>query len=199
MNTSQQSAIQLQQGDALIAIDLQNDFLTGGKLEVAQGDQVVAVFNRYIAKFEQCKRPIFLTRDWHPFNHSSFITQGGPWPEHCVAGSKGAEFSSDLIIPDRAIIISSGIGVHQDGYSAFENPAFEKQLQRVRATRLFIGGLATDYCVLNTVCAALQRHYQVLLLKDAIRAVNVQPQDGANAETKMQADGAIIITLDDMQ
>lgn len=191
--------ILLQPGDVFIAVDLQNDFLSGGNLAVAQGDQVIPVCNRYIAKFEQNKLPVILTRDWHPPNHGSFIPQGGPWPEHCIAGTQGAEFSADLTIPDRVIIISSGIGIDEDGYSAFENPDFDTHLQRVQAKRLFVGGLATDYCVLHTVCAALQRHYPVFLLKDAIRAVNVQPQDGVNAEMKMQAGGAVIVTLDDIR
>lgn len=198
MNKSRQATIQLQQGDALIVIDLQNDFLSGGSLTIVESDHVIPIINRYIDQFQQCQLPIFMTRDWHPANHQSFITQGGPWPKHCVADSKGAEFSPDLQIPNTVHIISSGTQVDQDGYSGFENPGFKKQLDKLHLLRLFISGLATDYCVFNTVSDALQLAYQVFLLEDAIRAVNLQPEDGKNAKMEMQEKGAVIITLDNI-
>lgn len=198
MNKAEQAIIQLQQGDALIVIDLQNDFLPGGSLAVAESDHVIPIINRYIDHFQQRQLPIFMTRDWHPPDHQSFITQGGPWPVHCVAGSKGAELSADLQIPTTVHIISSGTQVDQDGYSGFENPTLKKQLDKLDVLRLFIGGLATDYCVFNTVNDALQLAYLVFLLADAIRAVNLQPEDGKNAKQEMQEKGATIITLDNI-
>lgn len=195
-NTEQ---IALDKGDALIVIDVQNDFLAGGRLAVPEGDQVIPVINRYIDRFIQRQLPVFATRDWHPENHGSFIQQGGPWPAHCIAGSPGAEFARNLHLPAAALVFSTGIEVEKDGYSGFENPDLNKQLQKLGISRLFIGGLATDYCVLNTVCDALDLHYKVFLLADAVRAVNVYSQDGEQAINKMVLKGAVPITLDRIQ
>ncbi len=187
--------IELGKGDALLVIDIQNDFLPGGSLAVPEGDQVIPVLNGYIDQFINRQLPVFATRDWHPSNHCSFIQQGGPWPEHCIADSKGAEFASGLHLPVSTYIISKGTEVEQDGYSGFANRTLKEQLDNAGACRLFIGGLATDYCVLNTVRDALSCHYRVLLLTDAMRAVNVQRQDGENAINEMIQKGAIPITL----
>ena len=187
--------VELDIGDALLVIDIQNDFLPGGSLSVPEGDQVIPVLNDYIDQFIKRQLPVFATRDWHPSNHCSFIQQGGPWPEHCIAGSKGAEFSADLNLSTSTHIISTGIDVEQEGYSGFENPALKLQLDNAGAKRLFIGGLATEYCVLNTVLDALNYHYKVLLLIDAIRAIDVRQQDGGNAINEMIQKGAMPITL----
>ncbi len=187
--------IELGKGDALLISDIQNDFLSGGSLAVPEGNQVIPVLNGYIDKFINRQLPVFATRDWHPAKHCSFIRQGGPWPEHCIADSKGAEFSADLRLPASACIISKGTAVDSEGYSSFSNRTFKEQLDNAGACRLFIGGLATDYCVLNTVRDALNLHYGVLLLTDAIRAVNVRPHDGEQAINEMIEKGAIPITL----
>ena len=170
----------------------------GGKLAIAAGDEIIAVINRYIADFESDHLPVLFTRDWHPPKHQSFVSQGGPWPEHCVAGSGGAEFAALLRVPEKVHIISTGMQADQQGYSGFENPCFNEILQRKRIQRLFIGGLATEYCVLYTVREALKLKYQVFLLKDAIRAVNRRPNDGIDAEQEMQARGAQLIIVDDI-
>ncbi len=91
--------IELGKGDVLVIIDIQNDFLPGGSLAVPEGDQVIPVLNGYIDRFINRQLPVFATRDWHPPDHCSFVQQGGPWPEHCIAGSKGAEFAADLHLP----------------------------------------------------------------------------------------------------
>lgn len=187
--------IELGKGDALLISDVQNDFLPGGRLAVPEGEQIIPVLNRYIGQFSHRQLPVFAIRDWHPANHCSFIQQGGPWPEHCVAGSKGAEFSADLHLPVSALVISKGTDVEQDGYSGFTNRTFKEQLDNAGVRRLFIGGLATDYCVLNTVRDALSHHYNVVLLTDAIRAINVRRQDGENAINEMIQQGAIPVTL----
>jgi len=186
----------LQRGDALVIVDIQNNFLPGGSLAVAGGDQVIPVINAYIAKFQQLGLPIVATRDWHSPDHSSFIQQGGPWPEHCVASSKGAEFSPALLLPKTARIFSTGFDKMADGYSGFENTDLHSHLSHAGIKRLFIGGIATDYCVLHTVLDALQYRYRVYLLQDAIRAVNVNPEDGQNAVQKMLENGAELLTLD---
>ncbi|MGR9117043.1 MAG: isochorismatase family protein [Gammaproteobacteria bacterium] len=191
-------SIALEQGDILIIVDLQNDFLPGGALPVYQGDQVVSVMNRYIGLFQRHGLPIMATRDWHPPDHCSFKAQGGPWPGHCVMGSHGAEFSPDLELPENAEIFSAGVKRNALGYSGFEDTDLDNRLTELHAKRLFIGGLATDYCVLNTVSDALAHGYPVYLLTDAIRAVDVEPQNGQNAINKMLQKGAIPITLSDL-
>jgi nicotinamidase/pyrazinamidase len=184
----------LERGDALIIVDVQNDFLPGGSLAVPQGDAVVPVLNAYIDAFAQHGLPIYATRDWHPAQHCSFKDQGGPWPPHCVADSRGARFAADLRLPPATAIVSKATAAAQDAYSGFQGTDLDAQLRAAGVRRLFIGGLATDYCVLNTVKDALAHHYTVYLLQDAIRAVNVQPQDGARAENEMRRLGAVAIT-----
>lgn len=180
------------QGDALLIVDVQNDFLPGGALAVAEGDVVAEVMNRYIELFDERQLPIYATRDWHPADHCSFQAQGGPWPPHCVANSRGAEFANPLKLPDqgRYVIISKGTSADRDAYSGFAGTDLADRLRRAGVSRVYVGGLATDYCVLNTVRDALAQGFAVLLLEDAIRAVNVQPGDGAQAIAAMQACGA---------
>jgi nicotinamidase/pyrazinamidase len=177
--------------DALVVVDMQNDFLPGGALAVPRGDEVVPILNDYIAEFAEKRLPIFATRDWHPENHCSFKGRGGSWPRHCVRGTLGAEFSSDLHLLDSTIVISKATAPQQEAYSGFEGTELGEKLRDRNVQRLFVGGLATDYCVLNTVKDALRRRFQVVLLQDAIRAVNIQPDDGANAEREMLQLGAI--------
>lgn len=177
---------------ALIIVDVQNDFLPGGALAVSHGEEVVPVLNRYIAQFEQQKLPIFATRDWHPPNHCSFRTQGGPWPVHCVVHSRGAEFAPSLRLPKSAMVISKPSASDKETYSGFEGTDLEGQLRRAGVSSLFIGGLATDYCVLNTVKDALHRGFKVTLLRKAIRPVNVEADDGVKAENEMVRLGAVL-------
>jgi nicotinamidase/pyrazinamidase len=187
--------IKLAKGDVLVIIDVQNDFLSGGSLAVPDGDQVIPVLNGYIEHFAHRQLPVLATRDWHPPDHCSFVRQGGPWPAHCIAGSQGAEFAAGLHLPVPVQIFSKGTEAKQESYSDFANLTFKEQLDHMEARRLFVGGLATDYCVLHMVRDALNHHYPVLLLVDAIRAVNVSPQDGENAIDEMMQKGAVPITL----
>ncbi len=191
-------SIRLQAGDALIAVDVQNDFLPGGSLAVPQGDAVVSAINRYLAAFAARALPVFATRDWHPPNHCSFQAQGGIWPAHCVAATRGAEFASDLALPRAAVIISKAATPGVDAYSGFGGTDLAARLRAVGATRLYIGGLATDYCVLNTVRDALADGFGVLLLADAIRAVDVKAGDGARAQHEMQQLGARTMRYEDL-
>ncbi|MEJ2479768.1 MAG: isochorismatase family protein [Acidihalobacter sp.] len=185
--------------DALILVDVQNDFLPGGRLGVGDGDAVVPVLNRYIAQFRTAELPIVATRDWHPPGHCSFAAQGGPWPEHCVAGTGGAAFAADLELPDDALIISKATTVEADAYSGFQGTDLTEQLRGRGVKRAFIGGLATDYCVLNTVLDALKAGFEAILLVDAVRAVDVEPGDGARAIDEMRAQGATTITVEDIE
>lgn len=177
-------------GDALIVVDVQNDFLPGGSLAVPHGDEVIPVFNRYIETFEALGLPIFATRDWHPPNHCSFKQQGGPWDPHCVAGTHGAEFGPGLRLPMSTHVISKATIPEKDAYSGFEGTDLDAQLKALGVTRVFVGGLATDYCVLNTVRDALENEYEVYLLVDSMRAIDAHPGDGERAEEAMTLLGA---------
>ncbi|HXF92452.1 MAG TPA: nicotinamidase [Nitrospiraceae bacterium] len=188
----------LQPGDALIVVDVQNDFLPGGALGVPDGDQVVPVLMRYMARFESHGLPIFLSRDWHPPNHCSFREQGGPWPVHCVAGSPGSLPPPGFQAPPSAVVIHKATEPDQDAYSAFQGTSLDEWLRAAGVRRLFIGGLATDYCVLNTVKDARKLGYAVYLLTDGVRAVNVQPDDGRKAEEEMVRLGAVPIRLENL-
>lgn len=185
--------------DALIIVDVQNDFLPGGALAVPSGDQIIPVLNDYIERFAAKGVPIFATRDWHPPDHCSFQSRGGPWPPHCIAGTPGAQFPIDLNLPQDVRIVSKATDKDLEAYSGFDGTALEKQLKQLGSRRLFIGGLATDYCVLNTVRDACRAGFEVFLLRDAVRAVNVNPGDEQKALDEMQRLGASFIILQDLQ
>ena len=184
------TALRLQPGDALVIVDVQNDFLPGGRLAVPQGDAVVPPLNAWIRQFQQAGLPIVATRDWHPADHCSFQAQGGPWPPHCVADSAGAEFAPGLRLPEDVIIVSKATSPDKDAYSGFEGTDLAERLRNLGVKRLFVGGLATDYCVLNTVLDALKEGFETWVITDAIRAVNVQPDDGDKALERMRKAGA---------
>jgi len=189
-------AYSLQQGDALIVVDVQNDFLPGGALGVSDGDGVLAPLNRCIEEFGRQHLPVFATRDWHPAAHCSFREQGGPWPAHCVAGTKGAEFPSDLRLPADVRVISKATRVEPDAHSGFAGTDLVQQLTDAGCRRVFIGGLATDYCVHATVLDACKAGFAVIVLTDAVRAVNVRPGDDARALAEMKASGAEIARVE---
>ena len=190
-------AIALGPGDALLAVDVQNDFLPGGTLAVAGGDAVVPALNRYFKLAQKRHLRVYASRDWHPREHCSFVAQGGPWPPHCVAGSPGAQFAPHLALPADAIIADKGVDPRHEAYSAFAGTELAALLRDAGVRRLLVGGLATDYCVLNTVRDALASGFGVFLLRDAIQAVNVNPEDGARAESEMRRLGARVVTVDD--
>jgi len=189
--------ISLDAQTALLIEDLQLDFLAGGSLAVPGGDEVIPVLNRYIMLARGKGMPIFASRDWHPRNHCSFRAQGGLWPEHCVAGTPGAEFAPDLNLPEDAAIVSKATRADAEAYSSFMGTDLTLRLRKLGVKRLLVGGLATDYCVLNTVMDALKAGFEVLLLEDAIRAVNVNPDDGDRAEREMRQAGAVPIRIED--
>ncbi len=194
-----ENRISLQAGDALAVIDIQLDFLPGGSLAVSHGDEVIPVLNCYIDLFQAKSLPVFATRDWHPENHCSFVSRGGPWPPHCVQGSPGARFSPDLRIPADAFIISKATNPDREEYSDFGGTGFHEHLRTLGVKRLFVGGLATDYCVLHTVRDALSLGYEAFLLVDAVRAVDVKPGDGERAVEEMARLGAAPVSLEQVE
>ena len=185
--------ISLTARDALLVADIQNDFLPGGALEISGGDDILLVLMNYVQRFQSRSLPIFLTRDWHPSNHCSFRSQGGSWPAHCIANSPGSLPPPSFSVPSSAVIIYKAIDRDQEAYSAFQHTALDRHLRALSVQRLFIGGLATDYCVLNSVKDARMLGYNVCLLVDGIKAVNLRPDDGRRAEAEMIRLGAIPI------
>jgi nicotinamidase/pyrazinamidase len=176
--------------DALIIVDVQNDFCPGGALAVSGGDEVVPVLNHYIDKFTKAGLPVFATRDWHPERTSHFNTDGGPWPPHCIRGTEGGKFHARLALGTNVVIVSKGMSPDADSYSGFQAISAEGvqlgDLLRARGVeRIFVGGLATDYCVKYTVLDALKEGFKVVLIADAIRGVNLQPDDSERAIEEM--------------
>jgi nicotinamidase/pyrazinamidase len=179
---------------ALLIVDVQNDFCSGGTLAVAGNEHVVASLNAHIDAVRS-RMPIYASRDWHPQRTSHFKDFGGHWPVHCVQDSPGAEFHPDLRLPDDVIVISKGERDDTPGYSAFDGTVdggtpLRSHLQEHGVSRLYIGGLATDYCVRATVLDALRYGFQVAVLEDAIAGVDVQPGDSQRALEEMRAHGA---------
>lgn len=180
-------------GDALVAVDVQVDFLPGGRLAVPDGDAVVGVLASAAADFAARGLPVFATRDWHPVDHCSFAARGGPWPPHCIAGSTGAAFAPGLELPAGAEVIDKATGRDRDAYSGFDGTDLAARLRAADVRRVFVGGLATDYCVLHTVLDALREGFAVVVLTDAVRAVEVRPGDGAAALRRMHEAGAQLV------
>ncbi len=177
---------------ALIVVDVQNDFCPGGSLAVAKGDEVVAPLNELIEEFLDRGEPVFKSRDWHPATAKHFAKYGGIWPVHCVQDTPGAEFHKDLSDDPRVTVISKGIDESADGYSAFDGTNLAEILRDQGVTEVWVGGLATDYCVKHTVLDALKQGFEVKAMADAMRAVNVKPDDGALAIAEMRSAGAEI-------
>ncbi len=180
---------------ALLVVDVQNDFCPGGALGVPHGDSIIPRINRTIRLFERRGLPILFTRDWHPRETKHFKAFGGAWPPHCIQGTKGARFHSDLTIPDRAMILSKGMDPEQESYSAFQaltdrGRDLESVLHEIGVGELFICGLATDYCVRASTLDARRRGLKVHVLRDAIRGVDVKSGDSEMAIREMRAHGA---------
>ncbi len=186
----------LTKNDALIVVDLQRDFLASGALAVPGGDGIVAVAKTYMERFVDAGCTVFATRDWHPPAHGSFVRQGGPWPPHCVAGTAGAEFVFGPRLLSQVVVIDAGVDEQSEGYSGFENTDLNDRLQTLGVTRIFVCGLATDYCVYHTVMDAVGFGYRVVVLHDAIAAVDLEPGDGKKAIDEMVRQGVGLMTME---
>jgi nicotinamidase/pyrazinamidase len=183
------------QESALILVDIQNDFCPGGALAVSEGDLIVPIVNRLIPRFPL----VISTQDWHPANHISFKAQGGPWPPHCVKGTPGAELHPDLETDTIAHYFRKASSPNKDDYSEFEGKdeqrrSLDEVLKGQGVKRIYVVGLATDYCVLETVLDGLKYGYEVYAVTDAMRAVNVNPDDGEKALYRMASSGANLVT-----
>ncbi len=191
---------------ALLIIDLQNDFCPGGALAVREGDAVVQPLCTLARAFAQLEKPVFASRDWHPRNSRHFAEFGGVWPVHCVQNSSGADFHPDLrkVLQDSGgIIISTGTKVDEDGYSAFDGhtstgQSLKEILEAKQVAEIFLGGLATDYCVRCSALDAANQGYQTHVMLDACRAVNLKPDDAAKAVEEMRRAGVLITSTADV-
>ena len=186
-------AIKLTVSDALLLVDVQNDFCPGGALAVADGDAVVPALNAWIAAARQGGARVFASRDWHPPDHLSFAARGGLWPPHCVQGTPGAAFHPDLQLPDDAVVVTKADQSEREAYSAFDSGELADELLAAGIERLWVGGLATDYCVKASVLDATELPgLEVRVITNAIRAVDAAPGDGEAALEAMREAGATL-------
>lgn len=182
--------VRLDSADALLLVDIQNDFCPGGALAIAQGDAVVPVANEWIAAARAARVPVLASRDWHPLEHASFIEQGGPWPVHCVQDTDGARFRADLDLRADDVRISKGNAFDKDANSAFEDTGLASYLHRKGIERLWVGGLAEDVCVLHTVLDACKAGFQTHLITAATRPVDPGARDAVRQQ--MRDAGAVL-------
>lgn len=182
----------LKTGDAVLVIDVQNDFCPGGALEVPKGDQVVPVLNDWMASAAQAGLPVIASRDWHPVDHVSFAAQGGPWPEHCIQDTPGAAFHPDLCLPEATVRVSKGTAFDRDAYSAFDGTGLAGWLRDRNVRRLWVGGLAEDVCVYHSVRDGCAEGFDMHLIHQATRPVF--PDQEAEVVSRLRAAGARVET-----
>lgn len=188
---------------ALLIVDVQNDFCLGGALAVPGGDLVIEPLTRAAQRFAALGLPVLASRDWHPAESRHFKGFGGSWQVHCVQETKGAAFHPDLHLPEGTLVVSKGMDPQEDGYSAFEGIASDgrtlKQIvDELGVQRLYLGGLATDYCVLGTARDARRHGLEVAVLFDAVAGVNLLEGDVVRAFNEMEADGVGLITVEEL-
>jgi nicotinamidase/pyrazinamidase len=180
--------------NALLIIDFQNDFTSGGALEVPEGDEIAEPVKRLAKEFDY----VFATRDWHPTDHSSFETEGGPWPVHCVQGTHGAELHPAMRDIEVEEIVDVGAEREDQGYSGFEKSKLAELLRERDVDEVAVVGLATDYCVRASAIDAVREGFDTSVVTDAIRAVDVNPGDGERALEDMREAGAKLVTSDSL-
>lgn len=183
-------AQEVQQGDALLIVDVQNDFIPGGALPVPHGDEIVPVLNDWIAAAREANVPIYASRDWHPFNHISFEDEGGRWPSHCVRETPGASFAQDLDLQEDVAVLSKAEKPEKEAYSAFDGTELADRLRKSGVKRLWVGGLALDYCVRASVLDAVKSGIEAHLILPATRAI--AEETAKKAIEDMRAAGAVI-------
>jgi nicotinamidase/pyrazinamidase len=194
---SENAELILTNKDCLIVADVQNDFLPGGALGIHDADQIIPVLNEYIRTFKAAQAPIVASRDWHTPKHISFHAKGGLWPAHCIKDTPGAQFSPDLKLPSNTLVVSKATDSSKEAYSVFDDTDLGEQLRALGVSRVFIGGLATDYCVVNSVVDACKLGFDVVVLVDAVRGIELHPGDVEQAFVTMSKLGADLAALDD--
>jgi len=183
---------------ALLVVDIQKDFCAGGALAAPGGVEIIPAVNRHVVDASRRGIPVYATRDWHPPRTSHFTAYGGDWPPHCVQGTSGAEFHPELKLPPDAIIVNKGDDPRRHGYSAFDGhtTAGKTLLDDLRdrhITRVYVAGIATDYCVRESALDALRAGLEVRVLPDAIAGIDVRPGDAQRALDEIAAAGAQIV------
>ena len=174
-------------------------FSPGGRLPVDGGEQILPQINQYIiAYFQHQASPVMATRDWHPPNHCSFKEQGGPWPSHCLQGSRGAQFHANLHLPNGSLIISVATNPQQESHSGFDSTSLADYLEDKHANTVYVVGLATEYWIKQTVLDGLKLGLRMVVLEDAIHGVNLKPHDSEEALQEMTSAGAIRVTAKDL-
>jgi nicotinamidase/pyrazinamidase len=179
---------------ALLIIDFQNDFTAGGALAVPGGDEIAEPIKRLAPRFDF----VAATRDWHPPDHASFETEGGPWPVHCVAGTPGADLHPAMADVKVEALVDVGRERDDEGYSGFEKSDLARILRDAGVDEVYVCGLATDYCVRASTIDACREGFDVTVVEDGIRAVDVNPGDGDRALADMRAAGAKVASADDV-
>jgi nicotinamidase/pyrazinamidase len=175
--------------DALIIVDVQNDFCPGGALAVPQGDEVIPTVNRLLKQ----RWLSVATMDWHPAEHCSFEPHGGPWPPHCVQGTTGAELHPELDAENIQLTVTKASHHDKDAYSGFDGTELASILREKGIARVVVCGIATDYCVKATAHDALKEGFEVVVLEDAVRGVEVNPGDSQRALEELRKAGAQVI------
>jgi nicotinamidase/pyrazinamidase len=181
-----------QPNDALLVVDPQIDFFPGGALPVAGGDAVLPTVNLALRIFSEAGLPIFVTRDWHPADHCSFTAQGGPWPEHCVKGTAGAELHPGLELPAIFNVVQKATTSDHEAYSDFEGTGLDEVLRVQGVERVVVCGLALEYCVRAACLDAIKAGLSAVLLIDGTRAVEVEPGDGEHTLEELRTAGVEI-------
>ena len=186
---------------ALLIVDVQNDFCPGGALQITYGDRVIEPINRAAQLFADAGLPVLASRDWHPPTTRHFRKFGGVWPVHCVQETQGAAFHPALRLPEGTIVLSKGINPELDGYSAFEGVTVDGRLlagllRELQVRKIYISGLATDYCVLCTTREALRSGFKVSVLTDAVAGVDIVPGESETALESMEKAGAHLTTVE---
>ncbi len=175
---------------ALIVVDIQRDFCPGGALAVAEADKIIPAVNGLVKAFKDAGLPIFFTRDWHPKDHISFRANGGPWPPHCIQNTPGASFHPSLEIPADAQVIDKGMLRAEDAYSGFQGTDLARRLRDLEVDGIYVVGLATDYCVKNTVLDGSAQGFETFVVTDCVKGVDLKRTDSATAMRAMASHGA---------
>ena len=183
---------------ALLIVDVQRDFCPGGALAAPGGDEIIPALNRHLAEAREHEMPVYASRDWHPAVTNHFKQYGGEWPPHCVQGTAGAQFHAELKLPPDAVVISKGDDPARPGYSAFDGrtasgKTLAHDLRDRNVTRLYLSGIATDYCVKATALDALHAGFDVRVLTDAVTGIDVNAGDADRALEELTREGAQLV------